>query len=404
MPCTDNLSPGPPEVHCEGVMARSPRSDGLASSENDARMRALSLGPTYTAHPLMCGYLASASPALRWPLRRSGGERERIAMRDGASAVLHWWSATHSPIRFSERPVVLVVHGITASSDAPAMQYLMRHLEETGFVAVTVNMRGHGLDNPVSAGDTIYGYRMDEDLVVVCEHIRRTRRPPSLYAIGFSVGANQLVCFLGNGGCSLVDAAVSISNPFDFTAIQKLFRHGIPRVVGIGFARTLKHILQIARHHLVGDGLPLSDSQLNEALSCLDVETFDRIVQVPLHGFGDVNEYYVWCSSLHAIPRITIPLLVIHGRDDPLIPVHAFEAARDAARDNPNVFVVATEQGGHMGWSSSHAFSGHSWADGVSARFLKGVFERTQTRRAAVSAGQGAIGAQDHERPDVQAS
>ena len=348
------------------------------NSEYKNKLEALSLGPSYAAHPLLRGYIASAIPALKVPVRRSSGERERIGMTDGGVAILHWWSVVQSKTLSSKRPVVLVVHGMTGNSDAPPMQYLMKHIEETGFEAVAINMRGHGLDNTVTTGRKIYAYRMDDDLLAACEHIRRTRCPPYLYAIGLSVGANQLVCFLGNGGCSLIDAAVSISNPFDFKQIQLLFRHGIPRVVSIGFAEALKRMVRSGRYSLVGGDLPLTASQLRDALSCLDVEAFDKIVQVPIHGLLNVDEYYTWCSSLHAIPQITVPLLVIHGKDDPLIPLHAFEAAYDATRDNPNIFVIATERGGHLGWSTDSLFYGHSWADSVSARFFKNIFERTQ--------------------------
>lgn len=295
-------------------------------------------------------------------------------MEDGGSAVLHWWRDEKPEKSF---PVALVVHGMTSGSDAASVQYLVRRLEENCFVAATVNMRGHGEDG--SAGGKPYAYRMDDDLRRVFEHVRMTRRPPFLCAIGLSVGANQLVCFLGNGGCSLVDAAASVSNPFDMEAVRLHFRKGIPRLVGAGFARFLQRRLREREGE--GPSPFLSASQIRDALECSDIEAFDTIAQVPIHGARDVEEFYRWCSSLHSLPGVTIPLLLIHAKNDPLIPLHAFEAALKAAESNPNVMVVATEGGGHLGWSAGNLFSGPSWADDVCSAFLEEALEREEKRK-----------------------
>lgn len=344
-----------------------PASSDLAAS---------SAGPSYVPHLLArSGHTASFFGLVKLPVRLSGGEREKIPLDDGGSLVLHWWSTARLPVR-SARPIVLLVHGINNSSDTPYLQYAMRHLEQSGLVAATANMRGHGHDNPITT-NRFYTARADDDLRAVCEHIRRTRAPPALYAVGFSMGANQLLCFLGGGGGNaLVDAAVAISCPFDLARGNEYLHHGgaVPRLYGLLIAQPLKLLLWHARHHL-----PLSAAQIRAGLASTSLEEFDEAVQVPLLGLRDVAEYYEVSSCCAHLAAIDVPLLVVHARDDPLIPGWLFESVAGAAlRANPHATVVTTEHGGHIGWLAGKTPIHESWTDRLCSRF----FERQGVARA----------------------
>jgi len=169
----------------------------------------------------------------------------------------------------------------------------------------------------------LYTARADDDLRAVCEWIRGTRSPPALYAVGFSMGANQLLCFLGGGGgASLVDAAVSVSCPFDFNKLSVYYRSGTAKLYGALVVQPLKALLWSGRHQL-----RLSRQQLWRGMSAMSVEEFDAQIQVPLLGLSNVEEYYSYGSSAQFVRSISTPLLVVHALDDPLVPPNAVPQA-----------------------------------------------------------------------------
>lgn len=85
-----------------------------------------------------------------------------------------------------------------------------------------------------------------------------------------------------------------------------------------------------------------------------------------------MDEYYAGSSSALRIPHVKIPLLCIQAANDPIAPAEAIPY--DAIRANPNITLVVTPTGGHLGWASGPgAPFGHPWTDGAVTEWLTGV-------------------------------
>mmetsp|Transcript_7453 Transcript_7453/g.16329 ORF Transcript_7453/g.16329 Transcript_7453/m.16329 type:complete len:423 (-) Transcript_7453:148-1416(-) len=336
---------------------------GVTGRLSAAELAATSAAPSYVPAPWSwSGHVSSFFGFVKLPVRLFGGQRERLHTADGGTVVLHWWAA-QTPEN-AAHPVVLLVHGINNSSTTPYLQYMARHLEENGLRAVVVNMRGHG--GNVILSNRLYTARADDDLRLACEHIHRTVSPPFLFAIGFSMGANQLLAFLGSdpeASRKLVDAAISISCPFDLSQLRFHFQHGSAKVYGFLIAQALKPMLLHGRR-----ALQLSARQVLRGLLASSVEEFDAVVQVPLLGLKDVEEYYASSSCVHQLPKITTPLLVVHAWDDPLIPPHILP--RRQLESMPNVSLVTTEQGGHIGWHIGPTPFTRSWTERLCTKYI----------------------------------
>ena len=67
------------------------------------------------------------------------------------------------------------------------------------------------------------------------------------------------------------------------------------------------------------------------------------------------------------LPKIRLPTLILHARDDPLVPLAHF--LRSEANENPNVLVVTPHHGGHVGFVSGEGKLGRFWAEAIVARF-----------------------------------
>lgn len=62
--------------------------------------------------------------------------------------------------------------------------------------------------------------------------------------------------------------------------------------------------------------------------------------------FRSAAEYYLAASCLYQVKHVKKPTLVIHSKDDPIIPIDCLPANECAM--NPNMIVGIVEKGGHV--------------------------------------------------------
>ncbi len=95
---------------------------------------------------------------------------------------------------------------------------------------------------------------------------------------------------------------------------------------------------------------------------------FDDHYTAPRGGFASADEYYARCSLVDALPRLTVPGLIVHAIDDPFV---THEPVQEAVRTT-NLAVELLEHGGHLGYLSRHRCAGdHRWLDARLAYWLK---------------------------------
>jgi predicted alpha/beta-fold hydrolase len=75
---------------------------------------------------------------------------------------------------------------------------------------------------------------------------------------------------------------------------------------------------------------------------------FDNTITAPWNGWRDAAEYYALNSSLAFLPAITLPTLVVHAMDDPMIPAAPYRAVDWDAL--PSITREITSHGGHVGF------------------------------------------------------
>ena len=93
----------------------------------------------------------------------------------------------------------------------------------------------------------------------------------------------------------------------------------------------------------------------------------------------DGRAYWNDASSYRLVRFISVPTLQLVASDDFLV-YHTFKAKLSYSVANPNVMVVESKCGGHLGWQESPPghetnHSGASWADAATADFIAAVFE-----------------------------
>jgi len=271
---------------------------------------------------------------------------ERLELADGDFLDLAWTAVNGGPL-------VLVIHGLEGNLESHYARSTLAALHAAGLHAVFMHLRGcSGEPNRLARS---YHSGATEDLAAVLTHIERTRRVPVQAVVGFSLGGNLLLKYLGEQGeaCPL-RAAVAVSVPFRLGDAARRLEWGLSRLY---------------RRHLMGR---LRDSYLRKHAArppplAVDVRRlhgfydFDDRITAPLNGFAGADDYYARCSSRGYLRAITTPTLVIHALDDPFMFPDTVPTVQELG---PGITLELSARGGHVGFvEGALPGRGHYWTD-----------------------------------------
>ncbi len=279
--------------------------------------------------------------------------RERIELRDGdfldADVAVPACAKEGSPW-------VLVLHGLEGSSAAPYMLRMARGLTSRGIEACLLNLRG--CSGPPNRLGRSYHSGETDDVRAAFMHLAARRIGRSCGMIGFSVGGNLVMKFLGEAGSSapaLLKTAVAISPPFTLEGAARTLDRWSGAPYRAYFIRTLraKALAKIAQFP------GLADSRRVRAATTF--AQFDEAFTAPVHGFRDARDYWTRCSGGGYLDAIARDLLVLTSADDPFFPADYIPAS--ALAMHRHVHAVVTKRGGHVGFVGGSTFAPDFWAE-----------------------------------------
>ena len=284
--------------------------------------------------------------------------RERLELEDGDFLDLDWVASLPGS-ETESRPLVVVLHGLEGSANSGYARQMYRELSASGLQAVGLNFRGcsgepNRLPRAYHSGET-------GDLAHVLEVLRERYPQREIGAVGFSLGGNVLLKYLGQDG-KILGAAAAISVPFDLSAGASHIERGFSKTYRAFLVRKLKRKVRVKTQILDGE------IDIARALSARTFRDFDNAVIVPIHGFDDAEDYYQRSSSAQFLDSITTPTLLIHSLDDPFLPAASVPTA--IAERNPHIEGEFTRCGGHVGFVSGHPWAPLFWGERRAAEFL----------------------------------
>ncbi|XP_074588564.1 embryogenesis-associated protein EMB8-like [Curcuma longa] len=299
--------------------------------------------------------------------------RECLRTRDDGAIALDWVVGDEQQLLL-DAPVLILLPGLTGGSDDPYVRHILIRARKKGWRVVVFNSRGCA-NSPVTTPQ-FYSASFTEDLHQVVTHVSTCYPKSKLYSIGWSLGANILVRYLGQESQNcLLSGAVSLCNPFNLVIADEDFHKGFNNVYDKALARGLRKIFK--KHALLFEGLG-GEYNIPMAANARSVREFDEGLTRVSFGFKSVDDYYFNSSSSSSIGCVSIPLLCIQADNDPIAPSRGIP--RDEIKANPNCLLIVTPQGGHLGWiAGDEAPFGAPWTDPVVMEFLEHVDKETKT-------------------------
>ena len=258
-------------------------------------------------------------------------------------------------------PLVVVLHGLEGSARSTYALEMYRALAIHGIQAVGLNFRS--CSGELNRAARLYHSGETSDLVFILKLLgdRFPARP--MGAVGFSLGGNVLLKYLGETGpASQLAAAAAISVPFRLAAGARYLERGFARVYRRYLVRKLR------RKTVRKAALLPGHISVNRVLAARTFEEFDDAATAPLHGFRDAQDYYARSSSAAYLSTVRVRTLLIHAADDPFLPAEAIPRA--AVAQNPALQAEFTDQGGHVGFVSGPPWHPVFWAERRAAQFL----------------------------------
>lgn len=262
---------------------------------------------------------------------------ERLELPDGDFIDLCWLPG-------GDGPVVIVLHGLTGSIKSKYARGLLQQAQALGWRGVLMHFRG--ASETINRKPRSYHSGDTGDFNYLVGELRKRFPDAPLAAVGYSLGANVLLKWLGERGDSApLATATAVSVPFDLQICANAVNHGLSRLYRAHLLGNMRH--DVERKFAVMQ----APFDLPDDLSRLKTfQDFDDAVTAPMHGFAGYLDYYQRASCKPFLRDITVPTLIIHSRRDPFMDPVIVPGASELSA---TVRLELSDYGGHVGFVSA---------------------------------------------------
>jgi len=282
------------------------------------------------------GHVQSIVPTLFRKVRGVAYTRERINTPDNDFIDLDCSGLN------ADRAVI-IIHGLEGNASRAYMLGMARAFNRRGWDSVSINLRGcSGEPNRLIRS---YHSGISDDLDTVVCHLVEKDKYASLALVGFSIGGNIILKYLGEKGpegSPLIKAAAAVSVPCDLASSAR-------KLADLSNMIYMKRFLKLF-HEKIKAKMALMPEKINDRnfKSIRTFQQFDDRYTAPIHGFADADDYWSACSSKQFLSAISIPTLMISAWNDPFLPEECYP--REEAGRSDVLYLEIPDSGGHVGF------------------------------------------------------
>jgi len=299
--------------------------------------------------------LQTVVPHLR-SIRDVTYKRQRVELDDGDFVDVDWSAEGRDRL-------VIVVHGLEGHAGRPYMRSTVRAFNRAGWDALAWNMRACSGEVNRTAG--FYHAGLSADLVAVLEHAMQVRAYECIALVGFSLGGNLILKYLGEQETRVpaaLRAAATFSVPCDLADAA----HAIDRRRNAFYLRRfIRHLRKkVRRKAAVLPGV-IDVEGLDDLR---DLRAFDSRYTAPVHGYASADDYWASNSCIHFLSAIRIPSLIVNANNDTFLGTRCYPY--DTVRSLDRVYMEVPHSGGHVGFPLK---GGDSWMERRALQFFDEV-------------------------------
>ncbi len=304
------------------------------------------------------GHLQTVVPAFfRW-CNATRYQRERIETDDGDFLDLDWSTV-------GSRKLGIISHGLEGNSHRPYAVGMARKLNQNGWDALAWNYRS--CSGEINRRLRFYHNGSFDDLDTVVRHALQKGDYRSIVLIGFSLGGNLTLVYLGSRDVQpsrRVIGATVFSVPCDLASSAEILAQAQCKPYMQNFLTSL--------HRKIRAKMDLFPGQIDDRgfHRIKNFKHYDDRYTAPLHGFKDAEDYWEKCSSLAYIPNIRIPTLIVNALDDPFLADQCYPV--EVASKSPHVYLETPHYGGHVGFMQFNGDNSY-WSENRAMEFINHI-------------------------------
>jgi len=296
-----------------------------------------------------------AHALLRHP--RLAYQRERLETTDGDFVDLDF-SCVPQP---EKKSVLVIIHGLEGNYKSGYVKGMIKAANADGLDGVVLNFRGCSGEDNKRFGSYHSGHTEDVELIV--QHLKEYKGYDRIYLVGYSLGANVLLKYLGEREEDNVTASVAISAPCNLQDCAIQLEKWYNKAYMITFLRSLRK--KVKAKCAAFPNYPINRKA---ALKAKNFKDFDDEFTAPPHGFKDAVDYWTQSSCTQFLHNIKSPTLLINALDDPFLTPSCFPY--EQAKSSEYLFLETPKKGGHVGFVSSLFLGGVYWHEKRVLEFL----------------------------------
>ena len=311
--------------------------------------------------PFTSGHLQTIYPTLFRSSPELEPQRVRIDTPDGDFIDLD----LHKSNTGSTKRLAVVSHGLEGNARKKYPLGMARILTEHGWDVICFNFRG--CSGEMNRLPRFYHSGVTDDLHTVLCHGLATGKYTESALIGFSMGGNQTLKYLGENTAMVpeeVKAAVVFSVPCNLADSVDIMSLRQNRLYMKYFMKSLAEKIRIKARMFPNI---IQTTGLDEIVT---FAPFDDRYTAPLHGFKDAADYYKRCSSKQFLCGIKVPTLMVQAYDDPFLSSSCYPV--DEAEESNYLNLEISEFGGHVGFMGPWR-KRHYWSEKRTEAFLAEV-------------------------------
>lgn len=266
------------------------------------------------------------------------------------------WSEDWQSEQTRVKPVFVLFHGLEGCFYSPYANGLLHAFAKAGWLAVMMHFRGCG-GKPNRLARSYHSGEVS-DARFFLEYLQDQLPDQKKVAVGISLGGNMLVNYLARyREDPILDASTVVSAPLDLSSCAQRIEQGFSKVYRTYLLSSMKRNA-LRKYPLLKNEISATRRDIEQLTTLYD---FDDLITAPLHDFKDAEDYYQQCSGIHYLKQVSVPLQVIHARDDPFM-----TSAVIPDFTLPNIINYQLyDHGGHVGFLTGSAIKPEFWLERV---------------------------------------